>query len=391
MGNRVGLDRLLDLEDDPAFLELVCPTTGVLAWPAIRADVFRLLLGDRLYGTAPLVDLERRADLRRVAAGAFRAVIHNQRHPPRQSDVLLLATGAGLIPRDGRSFNRYTDHFADILGDGAWTMESLFGDDWPTLPRANRRLGFLADQRLELAIRGRTAVRAVHRELAQELVALAARHGRDRLGWDLGDSRRRFLVTSATRGLANYPARARSARRLLRRVRPRLVLVEEGCYGHMAVFNTTARELGVTVAEFQHGMVTRGHDAYNVAPRLAASPAYQLTQPTAFLGYGSWWNDQFNAPVEERVVVATRTGPRACAPGGRIPFERRSSCSEMESRRRLTSPSVANSSRWSRRRSGWCSAHTRRSARGCSRVNEPVQIALDAGRTSTGRWRLPRP
>lgn len=303
MGDRVRLDRLLELEDDPAFLELACPTTGVLAWPAIRLQVFRFLLGDRLYGTAPLVNLDRRADLRRVAAGASRAIVHNRRRPPRRSHVLLLATGAGLIPRDGRSFNRYTDHFADSLGDQAWTMESLFGGDWPTLPRSNQRLGFLADHRLALAIQARVSTRAIHREVAQELVDLAARGGRDRLGWELGDARRKALVTSATRQLATYPAQARFARGLLGRVRPRLVLVEEGCYGQMAVFNATARELGVTVAEFQHGMVTRGHDAYNVAPRLAESPAYRLTQPAAFLGYGRWWNDQFNAPVDAKVVV----------------------------------------------------------------------------------------
>jgi hypothetical protein len=303
MTNPVSLDRWLDLEDDPSFLELVCPITGVLAWPAIRLQVFRLLLGDLLYGTAPLVDLDRGADLRRIAAGALRAAIHNQRHPPRQSDVLLLATGAGLVPRNGRLSNRYTDHFANVLGDRAWTMESLFGDDWPRPPRSNERIGFLADHRLALAIRRRAPARAIHRNLAKELVDVAERRGRDQLGWDLGHARRKALVASATRSLATYPAQARFTGALLRRIRARLVLVEEGCYGHMAVFNATAREFGVTVAEFQHGMVSRGHDAYNVAPRLAGSAAYRLTQPSAFLGYGKWWNAQFNAPVDEKVVV----------------------------------------------------------------------------------------
>ncbi len=303
MGDPVGLERLLDLEDDAAFLDLTCPTTGVLAWPAIRLDLFRLLLGDRLYRTAPLVDQARRPGLRRIAAGAIRAAAHNRRHPPQRSDVLLVATGAGLMPRDGRSVNRFIDYFADSLGDRAWTVESLFGDAWPSLPRQTRRLGFVADHRLRLALHARASTRRVHRDLAGRLVDLAARRGRDLLGWELGYARRSALVESAARRLAVYPVEARFVRRLLRRVKPRIVLVEEGCYGHMAVFSATARELGVTVAEFQHGMVTRGHDAYNVAPRMAASAAYRLTQPAAFLGYGSWWNGQFNAPVDEKVVV----------------------------------------------------------------------------------------
>lgn len=303
MSEAPSLERLLELEDDPVFAELACPTTGVLAWPAIRLSVLRLLLGDLLYPTAPVVDLERRPSLARVAVGAMRGIVHNRLHPPRRSEVLLMGTGAGLTARGGRSFNRYVDLFADRLGERAWTMESLFGDAWPTLPRANRRLGFLAGHRLTLAIAGRMATRPAHREMARELIDIAAKRGRDLLGWELSDARRAALTGAATRRLAVYPAEARFATRLLRKVKPRLVLVEEGCYGHMAVFNATARQLGVTVGEFQHGLVTRGHDAYNVAPRLGASAGYRVTQPAVFLGYGRWSNEQFNAPVERRVVI----------------------------------------------------------------------------------------
>jgi hypothetical protein len=303
MGDGATLEQLLALEDDPALVELVCPTTGVLAWPAIRLEVFRLLVGDRVFGTAQLVDFAHRPDLRRIAGGAVRAAVHNRRHPPRRSDVLLVATGAGLTPRDGRSFNRYVDYFAAALGDQSWTVESLFHDVWPPLPRANRRIGLIADHRLGLTIRGRTSVRAVHRDLARDLIDIAARRGRDVLGWEIGDDRRTALIAIATRRLATYPVQARFVDRLIRRIQPRVLIVEEGCYGHMAVLNATAREAGVPVAEFQHGMVTRGHDAYNVAPQLAGSEAYRRTQPAAFLGYGRWWNDQFNAPVDEKVVV----------------------------------------------------------------------------------------
>jgi hypothetical protein len=87
----------------------------------------------------------------------------------------------------------------------------------------------------------------------------------------------------------------------------------------MAVFNAAARDRGIRVAEFQHGLVTRNHDAYNVTPRLAASPGYRATQPNTFLAYGRWWNDQFNAPVDERVVLgnpARTDALRSWAPAG---------------------------------------------------------------------------
>ncbi len=303
MSDHVGLSRLLDLEDDPALLELRCPSTGVLAWPAIRQDVFRLLIGDHFYPNEPLINLAHRPNPRRLVTGAVRASIHNVWHAPKRSDVLIISNGSGLIPRVGRSFNRYTDYFAGSLGDRAWLVESLYADVWPRPPRWNQRLSFVAHQRLALLINGQVFARSIHRQLAEDLVAIVARRGRDLFGWELGAARRAGLVKVATRRLANYPMQARITRSLLRQTRPRLVLEGEGCYGHMAVFNASAREAGVTVAEFQHGLITRGHDAYNVSPRLSLSAAYRQTQPNAFLGYGRWWNEQFNAPVGEKVVI----------------------------------------------------------------------------------------
>jgi hypothetical protein len=182
-------------------------------------------------------------------------------------------------------------------------MESLFANRWPKPRRAIDRLGYLGDHRFSQAVQSRLRVRPRHRTLVSDLVDLADRRGRDLLGWGLSRERRRALVVDGSRRLATYPMDARFWRSVFRRVRPRVILTEEGCYGHMAVFNHEARERGVVVAEFQHGMVTRGHDAYNVAPRLAADPGYGRTQPRAFLGYGSWWNSQFNAPVADRIPL----------------------------------------------------------------------------------------
>src|SRR5262245_49648007 len=43
-----GRDTWLKLEDDPALLELKDPATGILAWPVIRQDTLRLLIGDHV-------------------------------------------------------------------------------------------------------------------------------------------------------------------------------------------------------------------------------------------------------------------------------------------------------------------------------------------------------
>jgi hypothetical protein len=297
-----GLADLLELENDPAFLDLKCPTTGVLAWPALRNDVFRLLLSDRLYPTAPIVSLERTAPIGRVLANAARAATYGATHRPEPSEILIIGSGAGLLPRDGMLFNRLTDSFAMALGERAWTLEGLFGDRWPAASRANRRLGFLGVDRARIAIEMRRPISRSTRELADRLVALVVARASETLGWVVDIRRQAWLRTSAARRLAAYPLRARLAKRLLDRSGARLVLLEDACFGPHAVFNSIARERGVEVAEFQHGMITRNHDAYNVHDMIGGSEAYARTLPQTMLTYGAWWNDELNMPVK-RIAI----------------------------------------------------------------------------------------
>ena len=181
----MGFYESLYIEDDPAFLEVTCPTTGVLAWPVIRQDVLRLLIGDRVDQFAPLVDFTRRPSLSRLAATATRATIHNLRHPAQPSRALLVGDWSRAGAASRRFFNRHLDYFARSLGNEAWTVEATFGGTWPKQPRTNGRVD-LAAQRLEVAILSQLSIRSTHRRLARDLVALAEQRGRDRLGWEMG-------------------------------------------------------------------------------------------------------------------------------------------------------------------------------------------------------------
>ncbi len=297
------LDDYLRLEDDLAFVEATCPSTGILAWPAIRQDVLRTLIGDRAYPTASPAGLGPRRSIPRTVPAALGAAVWNAAHPPRRADVLLFATGAGLVHVDGRWRNRLVDDFASVLGARAWTLEASFPGLRSMRARWNRRVGSLIVDRSWIALASRVIPRRVQRRVMAGLLEIVDARGRDLLGWELGDERRAALIERGASRLAAYPMKARLYTRIFRQINPRLALVEEGCYGHMAVFNAVARDHEVSVAEFQHGMVTRGHDAYNVAPILAGSEAYRRTQPHAFLGYGDWWLGQFSAPVHERIAI----------------------------------------------------------------------------------------
>jgi hypothetical protein len=222
---------------------------------------------------------------------------------PHRADVLILSTGSGLAIVGGESVNSLADPFAEALGQRAWSVEGLFEDHWPRARRRNRRVSSSGLDRLRIAVQPRLVRHTTQRRPVEAVVNLAAERARTLLGWRLSEDRREALIGYGARRVDQFDVQRSIAASWIRRVRPTIALIEEASYGQSAVTVALLREHGVRTVEFQHGMVTPGHDAYNVAPALAASNAFQRLIPDTFLSYGERWSRQFNMPIRERVVI----------------------------------------------------------------------------------------
>jgi hypothetical protein len=224
--------------------------------------------------------------------------MHNLRRTSLSADVLVAGTGVGHVRIDSRWFNKLSDHFALGCPLPAVSFEDLFGWRWPH-PRHNERVLYHAP--IQALARARAAVRPSPRlrRLARTVVGDMSQRAFALFQWQVGDSRRGYLEGVLRRTLAENGFRVRAYTRLFRRLRPRVILKEEACYGQAATFNRAAHEANIPVAEFQHGMVSSGHDAYNYAPSLVATDAFRNILPGFFLGYGRWWNEQIGVPLRK--------------------------------------------------------------------------------------------
>ncbi|MBN1936536.1 MAG: hypothetical protein JW934_17875, partial [Anaerolineae bacterium] len=90
-------------------------------------------------------------------------------------------------------------------------------------------------------------------------------------------------------------------KKVYQRLNPQLIFFDNGHYGGMGHLIRLAKEMGIKTAEMQHGMTSAGYDAYNFAPILLESQAYQLHTPDYFLAYGQWWAEQIR--VSAQVVI----------------------------------------------------------------------------------------
>lgn len=300
----LSLGDILAIEDSPAFLDFKCKDTGMVLWPWIRVPFFRLIISDLLY-ESPLYDssVRQQRNLVQAMVTLARASAHNLLNLQNyKRDVMVTTVGIGDILSEGKFFNRLSDHFAQIFANDTVVLEDLYQWRWP-FPRHFNRTLIHSPIWLKPMIVSRLSLRNRSSDVASKLIGLAKQRAKTILNWELGEKRESWLVQSLERKIVGTPFLFRSYESWLGRVKPKLLMVECACYGGpLSILLNVARRMGIVTAEYQHGLISAGHDAYNFAPTLQESSEYCAMLPGYFLGYGDWWNQQINAPVTKFVI-----------------------------------------------------------------------------------------
>jgi len=299
MGRIADMERLLAVENDVRLTTMVCPGTDLLLWPMVRTPFLRLILSDLLYDTP--IPAAPAAGRKTRMLGLAQAGLHNLTSRDQKARVLIRSSPMGGDLRHGKRFHRISDYFVDHDPAGTVVLEDLGGSALPR-NRYNRRVKYHDPILIRATLAAHSSV-GQHIGTAKVLVDLLETRAKDHLGWALPSKSRDWYLAL----VARYIARARylltGYTAMLRRVSPKLLIAEEACYGNtMICLIAAARSLGITTAENQHGMVSKGHDVYALAPILAASAAYKKMLPDFFLGYGPWWNAQLQVPVTPVVI-----------------------------------------------------------------------------------------
>jgi hypothetical protein len=294
------LQDLLAVEDHEGILDFSCRETRVPLWPLLRNRFLRAAMSDAIF-TRSLVATRRGTAVRKNVMRAARTVVGAAVHNARTGDglggeILITSGAAGLMLRNQAWFNRLTDHFASVAPDETVILEDAFR--WHLrLPRHHGHILFHTPYFVLGEAAGWFQVRSRHLREAEALIAFVRERARRLLGWDLGTARAGAYSRLVAREAAAMPVLRRLYAELLERLGTRVLIKEMGCYGRSALFIATARDMGVAVAEHQHGLVSAGHDAYNIAPTLARSGAFRRTLPEHLLAYGAWWGEQISVPV----------------------------------------------------------------------------------------------
>jgi hypothetical protein len=305
---------LLCVEDDPAVPRIVCPTTAIPLWSQGRTVFLRFIIADLFYQSAMPGRLDQSAGRVQAARTLARSIAGNMRTlaSGRARRPILIKGDAVSDRWDGAAWrNPLADAFGEATPGSATMLYDHYEWRWP-FPRRNDTMAlFMAPFQTRHAIIGAIKADSHHYELAGNLVEIVADRAAKALGWEIGAKRREWLIRYLARKAAALPYKYRDYGALFDRLGTRLLLLSEGCYGQHAAMIRAARDRGILTAEYAHGAITEGHDAYNFASSVRMNAGYRQTLPDALLSYGRWWETQTNAPVE---MVTIGNPARSVAP-----------------------------------------------------------------------------
>lgn len=295
------LSDILRIEDLEGVTGICCADTGIPIWTTIRSPFLRLIQRDMLYGIPLVSEGVIRPGMRwramQIIARSFAYNAWKLKSLQPVYPVMLMATGARLIKHEGKYFNALSDYFVAAMPGATYATEDIFDWKWP-FPRHHGNTLLQSPMRVQGVLWGQLRTRQ-YWEQARVLVDLIGQSAKAILGWELTSERRRWLEQLCVLGAASLLPRYRTYQALFKKLGNKLLIKEEGCYGGAdnASAMLAARHMGIVTAEYQHGMISAGHDAYNFSSAIINSQIYRQILPDYFLTYGSWWGEQINAPV----------------------------------------------------------------------------------------------
>lgn len=290
-----GTLALLALEDSaPDVLFERLPGASVPLWPDVRTGFMNALqlhdFGSRPVDAAPEARVN--AYLRLGRALLPSRWDARQIRTPRAAAYLMSGVTTHVV--DGRLRNWLVGDFADQYPESSAILQwSAVGSPPPAFP-LTRSLDPMETRTAGYSRLSRTAVDTVKvTSLVREFATLLdARITPDQVESIAASA---VYLASQARHLESQFSR------LLDRLSPRVVLMEDASYGGRSALVAMMKARGILVAEPQHGWIGPTHAAYNFGAAMRA-PELFATLPDELLTFGEYWGEGIRHPGQSVTI-----------------------------------------------------------------------------------------
>lgn len=283
-----GTAALLALEDaSPDILFHTVPGTDVPIWPHVRMAMAQAMAAVEL-GSESVSDLSR-AGTWHLVKRHLAAYVPTRRQPTSlSSGGLCFFVGGTTVRTTARGLENW------LVDDFARTdARAAVFQDRPLRGRPVLANTFSLDAdfaRLDVAHRLRPLA-----EPPREAVSRVVKECGDRLDVPIAAEVLESIVHSASYSLSRIDRVQRVFARVLDRMQPDVVVMEDASYGSYGHVIQMMKARGIHVVEPQHGWIGPSHAAYNFGAAMH-TPQLFVTLPDALLTFGDFWSSIVRHP-----------------------------------------------------------------------------------------------
>jgi hypothetical protein len=298
-----NLAALLQVENDNELLGYSCPEIDLPVWPLIRVTVLRAIMSDWLFKSTPLLSITKNRNYRKLAQNTALSAVHNVIHNVvGQRDILIHSTGLGNYVNEGITRDRLCGYFSEAMPE-----RTIVYQDKPKEHLSQRYsfepIIFSRPRSTIHNIYSRLVVNTNHRKQARFVIERVTRNAIERLDYTFKSDLVKSLINLLSKRIALLPFATDAYASWFSKRGFKLLLKEDACYGGDVVPVIYAAKLNnIPVAEYQHGAISKGHDAYNVADALLVNKSFHKVLPDYLLTYGNWWSKQTNMPIRKIAI-----------------------------------------------------------------------------------------
>lgn len=294
------LNELLEFESDSQIFDFRINCGKELIWPYVRNYIFENSINKHFN----LQDAYSQTGLNkknRILNHASMILDSFKKNPFRNSnkDILMFTSDSTNIKINKEMyFDRIQEYFARVFPNDTLIIELHTGSKHHS-PRMFKNISY--EDYLSLIIKLKSKFSILDKE-DEENINKFVFYIKKKLPIQLEDKDYKnieYILQDVSKKLVYYNM---YYKKLFNLIKPKIIFFENGFYGKRAAIIKVANEMNIVTCEFQHGLVSLNHTAYNYSNFILHNDEFNMYLPKYYLTYGEYWNENIRIPSEKVIV-----------------------------------------------------------------------------------------
>lgn len=296
------IEKFLEFENKSNVLNYHYQYRNMLIWPFVRIIILNSIIKSNCGGEYGFIDSApqkmKRCKLFNYRWTQILKLKKNSVFCRKQKDIIFLYSALGNIKNNtGKYYNRIYDDFVEMykntaIIESAPLFQHFYPKKYETYESDSLDIICMFNEKfVNLSKADKIAIDTFINYLKLELP------------FQISDNYWRTIRLELERYAKNNKLIYRFYQKSFRNMQPKLVFIEEGCYGnHAACKIKVLKDMGIPCAEIQHGLVGLSHFAYNYSNIIYGSKEYKEYMPDVFLTMGKYWMECVRIPIKMEVL-----------------------------------------------------------------------------------------